>query len=155
MPETPRVPRRIRQPSPRHRRLTPRDDLADRTGKRVHAVIQESPDDRLNEEKLKIISDALNGMQFKSKNPSFEDYSKQSPRERGDSTGAIEQENSEWINTAFSAVADICWIQVENGRVTAAGGHNTMPDDIDIYEEGRQKGYVPFVFCQDIEAPLG
>ena len=30
---------------------------------------------------------------------------------------AIEEENRDWINTAFAAVPDACWIKVESGCV--------------------------------------
>lgn len=138
-------PPRLRPPSPRLRRNTPRLP-ADETQQKVHDVMRQPSDDRLGEGELKIISDALGGMQFKGENPSFENYSGQSPRERGDLMWAIEEENRDWINTAFAAVPDACWIKVESGCVVDGGGRDTMSDDIDVYEEGKRKGVVPFVF---------
>lgn len=156
MAETPQTSRRLRQPSPRLRRLEPRlpDNLIAGTDRRVHAVVQELPNDRLDEEKLKIISDALRGMQFKAPNLSFEEYSNQTPDERGTRIDIIETLNRDWISTALSVIADVSWIQVENDRVTAAGGRNSMPDSLQIYAEGEKKGFIPFVFHQEIEVPL-
>jgi len=152
-PENSHSPR-LRQPSRRHRRSTPRLP-DDGTQRKVQAVIKQPSNDRLNEGELHLVADALGGMRFRGQNPSFEDYDRQTPRERRDATSIVEQENSDWINTALEAVPDARWIKVENGCVVDGGGRDFMPDNINVYEEGKRKGIVPFVFYRPEAESIG
>lgn len=145
--------RRLRQPAPRHRRLTPRVLEPVPPQEPVHVLMQRAPD-RVSGDELDVINQAARGQgEFVEKNPTFADYERQTPHERGDALASAEKQNAAWIAAAFSALPHLAWIEVLDGRVVSAGRSTSdMPDDLDLYDEGRTRGTVSYRFLK--ESPM-